>query len=357
MHGRNHVFGQPALDEAHPGGGADAITRPVVICFPGTSFSAGWKWQHFEWPKWPPRIGCAWDSNLHGGLMHSSPFSGGVAHCAPLLSSLTKNRKECDGDNADGEAATGRRAAGWQCAKQAYMANQPRHTAATPDLLTTIPTPPLPACSSSSIPDCIRPQNAPDRSPCLADRDPYRITTPHHTSNPIHSARSYFTCLCPACPHRTSHRPPSHTCLFVCFLLGVCSGFAFVCAVLFSNFVFLTFFFFGGIFGYFWFGTFLFVVPYFCDFLDSLHFQEFLVLVDVLDCSIVEKVSINLRPSPPRQDTSLRPHTSKRPPASHPTTPHSNFTHNHTLPTHPRTQLSHPPPQSHPPHSIKETFV
>jgi len=30
MHGRNHVFGQPALDEAHPGGGAGAIMRPVL---------------------------------------------------------------------------------------------------------------------------------------------------------------------------------------------------------------------------------------------------------------------------------------------------------------------------------------
>jgi len=80
----------------------------------------------------------------------------------------------------------------------------------------------------------------------------------------------------------------------------------------------------------------------FCEFLDSLHFREFLVLVGSLDFSIFEKVSINLRPSPPRQDTSFRPHTNKRPPASHPTTLHSNFTRNHTLPTHPRTQLSHP---------------
>ena len=92
--------------------------------------------------------------------MHSSPFSRRVAPCAPLLSSLTKDRKERDGDNADGEAATGRCAAGWQGARQAYMTNQPRQTAATPDLPTTIPTPPLPACSSSCIPDCIRPQIA-----------------------------------------------------------------------------------------------------------------------------------------------------------------------------------------------------
>jgi len=30
MHGRNCVFGQPVLDEAHPGGGAGAIMRPSL---------------------------------------------------------------------------------------------------------------------------------------------------------------------------------------------------------------------------------------------------------------------------------------------------------------------------------------
>ena len=71
---------------------------------------------------------------------------------------------------------------------------------------------------------------------------------------------------------------------------------------------------------------------------------------------------INLRPTSPRQGTSLRPHTNKRPPTVHPTTLHSPFPPNHTLPTHHGIHLSHPPlalstPQSHPPHGIKETFV
>ena len=39
--------------------------------------------------------------------------------------------------------------------------------------------------------DRIRPQNALDRSPCLANRAPHRITTPHNTSNCIHAVRSY----------------------------------------------------------------------------------------------------------------------------------------------------------------------
>ena len=57
----------------------------------------------------------------------------------------------------------------------------------------------------------------------------------------------------------------------------------------------------------------------------------------------------------PRQDTSLRPHTNKRPSTVHPTTLHSPIPLNHTLHTHPRT---HPfTSQSHPPHSVKWIFV
>jgi len=48
-----------------------------------------------------------------------------------------------------------------------------------------------------------------------------------------------------------------------------------------------------------------------------------------------------------RQDTSLRPHTNKRPASAHPTTLRYPFPHNHTLPTQPRTHLSHPPPHNH----------
>ena len=57
--------------------------------------------------------------------MHSSLFSGRVAHCAPAHSSLTKNQKERDGDDADGGGATFGRWAGWQGARHAFMTNQP----------------------------------------------------------------------------------------------------------------------------------------------------------------------------------------------------------------------------------------
>jgi len=45
------------------------------------------------------------------------------------------------------------------------------------------------------------------------------------------------------------------------------------------NLVYLTFFSFSGIFGKFWLCAFLFVFPFFCEFLDFIHFREFLVLV------------------------------------------------------------------------------
>jgi len=58
---------------------------------------------------------------------------------------------------------------------------------------------------------------------------------------------------------------------------------AFACTVLLSNFVFLTFFSFGGIFGKFWFCAFLFVFLYFANFwifsiFENLSFWLFLVL-------------------------------------------------------------------------------
>ena len=42
--------------------------------------------------------------------MNSSPFSGHLAHCSPLYSSLTKDRNERAGDDADGGGATCARA-------------------------------------------------------------------------------------------------------------------------------------------------------------------------------------------------------------------------------------------------------
>jgi len=50
MHGQNRVFGQPALDKAHPRRQCDHSPRFSV--FLATSFGGGWKWQQFEWPDW-----------------------------------------------------------------------------------------------------------------------------------------------------------------------------------------------------------------------------------------------------------------------------------------------------------------
>jgi len=74
----------------------------------------------------------------------------------------------------------------------------------------------------------------------------------------------------------------------------------------------------------------------FGEFLDSLHFREFLVLVGFLHFSIFEKVSFNLRPNPPHQDTSLRPHTNKRTRIS----PHDTTLHHYTQP-HPTYSFPH----------------
>ena len=155
------------------------------------------------------------------------------------------SKKRKAGENADGEGATGGRAAGWQGARQAYIAIQPRYTAATPDLPRQHPLHPCMPVQAFCMADRIRPQNTLDRSPCLADCNPHRITTSHHTNNTIHTAR-----ISPAsflCPSLHSPSSPDHTCLFACLVLG------FVHLLLFRGFVlffwvFLTFFSFGGIF-------------------------------------------------------------------------------------------------------------
>ena len=70
------------------------------------------------------------------------------------------------------------------------------------------------------IADLIQPQNALDHNLCLADCDLYHITITHHTSNTIHTARSYFNVSFLACPH---HTPTNHTCLFSCLFAWFCS--------------------------------------------------------------------------------------------------------------------------------------
>ena len=90
--------------------------------------------------------------------------------------------------------------------------------------------------------------------------------------------------------------------LFAWVLLGVCSGFAFACTVLFSIFVFLTLFSFGGIFGYICFFAFFLstqalcqecknhqnhVVTYFVNFSIFSVFEKFSFwLVYVLSCQL-----------------------------------------------------------------------
>ena len=95
--------------------------------------------QQFKWTHWPPRCGCTWDSNLHGGPLHSSPFCGRPAHCAARHLFLTKDRHERAGEDAHGGGATCARAAGWQGARQACIAKKPGHSVATADLPTSLP--------------------------------------------------------------------------------------------------------------------------------------------------------------------------------------------------------------------------
>ena len=97
---------------------------PCFSVFPRTSFGGRWKWQQFEWLDWPPRVGCAWESSLHKGAIHTSPFSGRLTYCTPARSSLTEDGKERDCDDADGGGATCERATAWQGAQQACLAHQ-----------------------------------------------------------------------------------------------------------------------------------------------------------------------------------------------------------------------------------------
>ena len=74
-----------------------SVAAPVRSCARFEVFHGGLlqcTMEMAEWPMSSPRIGCAWDSNLHAGPMHSSPFSGRVAHCAPPLRLLTKDWKD-----------------------------------------------------------------------------------------------------------------------------------------------------------------------------------------------------------------------------------------------------------------------
>jgi len=75
-------------------------------------------------------------------------------------------------------------------------------------------------------------------------------------------------------------------------LLGFCSGFAFACAVLFSIFVFLTFFSLGGMLGNSGFvHLFLFVVPYFANFWINFWCENFSLWLVFWIFSIFEKFS------------------------------------------------------------------
>jgi len=132
--------------------------------------------------------------------MHSSPFSGRVDPCAPPLWSLTKDQKDLPRDNADVKGVSGGRASGWQGARQAYMAIQPRHTTTTPDLPTTTPTPPLPVCSislhcwSHLTTKCSRSQPMPCRWwPAL-----YHNSSPHTKPYPHSQERFHLSLALPS---------------------------------------------------------------------------------------------------------------------------------------------------------------
>jgi len=67
-----------------------------------------WQWQRSEWSDWPQRFGCAWESSLHEGVMHTSSFSGRLAYRATVPPSFTSDGSDLENDDADGrEVACG----------------------------------------------------------------------------------------------------------------------------------------------------------------------------------------------------------------------------------------------------------
>jgi len=57
----------------------------------------------------PQRFGCAWESSLNEGVMHTSSFSGRLAYRATVPLSFTSHGSDLENDDADGrEVACGR---------------------------------------------------------------------------------------------------------------------------------------------------------------------------------------------------------------------------------------------------------
>jgi len=174
----------------------------------------------------------AWASSLHGGRVHLPARCVQPTLCRGGLARSTTDLDTTSAlDDKFGEYHRHNDKLCWPVAAESEgSAAADAFLAVLSDFLTAIPTHPCLPIYPSCIAHPIRPQNALDHSPCLANCAPHRITTHHKTSNPIHTGRSYFTLSLFAFPHPiTSHSPTVQiTRLFAvraCLLVGCYSGF------------------------------------------------------------------------------------------------------------------------------------
>ena len=347
------------------------INTSQSVVFLATLFGGGWPAERSKWPDRPPCV-CVRMGKF--STRRTSAFAGSqwdVIHLRAGAQCSDLDMKRA----LDDKLGAYHRHDDKLCLP---VAAEPEGRAAADafptvawDLLTTIPTPPVHDCSSSVhcwshlTTKCSRSQ------PNCA---PHRVTTHHNTSHPIHTARSYFTVSFLVCPHHTQRVTRASWILLWVFFLDLLLLARFCSRFLFFWLSFLL----EGSLGNSVLCIFV-CCSLFCEFLDSLHFREFLVMFSFLDFHHFREFSfwlvfvlscqqINPRKKERKkglagtkfaaklagQDSSLRPHTNQRPPTVHPTTLLSPFPPKHTLPTPPRTHLSHLPPH---PHTLNEIFL
>jgi len=343
MHGRNCVFGQPALFKAHTGGGADAIVRPVSLVFDDflsvdddngsspngrtggnasgvprrTLYTKVWCIHHHSLGAWRT---CDGASILHIRWVGTWEWRRGWSR---------SRMQACE------------RATRWQGARRADLADAPWRHAATPDLTTSLHI----LCPLRLVAYClwyIMQHRCFDARNALGSalHLPRAFKTLHDTMlHLFNTARSCLSCMtfanCCSGAHPfwkgmllRASSPVRAMLLFQWF----CSGFRFCCG--FPDFLF------------FW--------------------RDLWVILVLCISSLFEKFSLCRFPpfsrncrsgwflfcegtlgTTPRRFNSLGPNPNKRPLTVHPTTLDSSFPRNHTLPTHPHTHSSHTPPHNH----------
>jgi len=342
MHEKNRLCSRSEIAEACPGGRDRAIVRPVLRSF--------WRPRLVEDGWWRGRNGqtvrhaCvyAWSSSLQDEWIcwlpaSCQPSAGWCAVVGPGHQDDKLGAYHQHDDKLFRPVAAEPES---RVVADAFL------TVAS-DLFTTMPTPPVHACSSSVYcwshltTKCSRSQPMPFKS-CTASC--------HNTSQhipPYPHSQELFHCLFPCLPSSHSPIATNHTRLFACLLFGFCSGFAVARAVLLSIFFPWLSFLLAGSLGK-------------SGFVHFLHFWEILVLQI---SSIFEKFSFwlvfVLSRHPGNRAKAITSPTPKQ--ATSHRSPHDTTL---SLPTQPHTTYSspHPPlapstPQSHPQHRVKETIV